>query len=77
VFCTVLRPELTTVYLSRGTISANPHMNDRQELVNPYPPFQPVPMPQNAKEAHTLLAIVIVTWALGFVLLLWIDRKRK
>jgi hypothetical protein len=52
-------------------------MNDRQELVNPYPPFQPIPMPRNAKDAHTLLAIVIVTWALGFVLLLWIDRRKK
>jgi uncharacterized membrane protein len=52
-------------------------MNDRQELVNPYSPFQPVPMPRNAQEAHTLLAIVIVIWVLGFALLLWIDRKKK
>jgi len=52
-------------------------MNDRQEHVNPDPPFQPIPMPRNARDAHTLLAIVIVTWVLGFVLLLWIDRKKK
>jgi hypothetical protein len=52
-------------------------MQDTQELVNPYPPFQPIPMPRNAKDAHTLLAIVIVTWVLGFALLLWIDRKKK
>jgi uncharacterized membrane protein len=52
-------------------------MNVQQELVNPDPPFQPVPMPRNAQEAHTLLAIVIVTWVLGFALLLWIDRKKK
>jgi hypothetical protein len=52
-------------------------MNDWQEHVYPDPPFPPVPMPANAKEAHTLLAIVMVTWVLGFVLLLWIDRKKK
>jgi hypothetical protein len=52
-------------------------MNDRQELVNPGPPFQPVPMPQNAQEAHTLLALVIVIWVLGLALLLWIDWKKK
>jgi hypothetical protein len=34
-------------------------------------------MPRNAQEAHAILAIVIVTWVLGFALLLWIDRKKK
>jgi hypothetical protein len=77
VFCTILRLELATVYLYRGTINANSHMNAWQEHINPYPPFQPAPMPQNAKDAHALLAIVIVTWVLGFVLLLWIDRRKK
>jgi hypothetical protein len=52
-------------------------MNDRQELVNPDSPFQPAPMPRNEQEAHTILAIVIVIWALGFGLLLWIDRRKK
>jgi uncharacterized membrane protein len=52
-------------------------MQDTQELVNPDPLFQPVPMPQNAQEAHTLFAIVMVTWVLGLVLLLWMDRKKK
>jgi hypothetical protein len=52
-------------------------MNDWQEHVSPDPPFRPVPMPRNAKEAHIVLAIVMVTWVLGFILLLWIDRKRK
>ena len=49
-------------------------MNGQQERVDPYPQ---VPMPRNAHEAHTLLAIVIVTWVLGFALLLWMDRKKK
>jgi len=52
-------------------------MQDTQEHVNPYPPFPPVPMPRNAHDEHALLAIVIVTWVLGFALLLWIDRKKK
>jgi hypothetical protein len=52
-------------------------MNDWQEHVNPYPPFPSAPMPQNEKDAHALLAIVIVTWVLGFILLLWIDRRKK
>jgi hypothetical protein len=49
-------------------------MNGRQEHVDPYPP---IPMPGNAQDAHTLLAILIVTWTLGLILLLWIDRKKK
>jgi hypothetical protein len=69
-----LRTELTTVYLCRGIISANSHMNGQQERADPYPP---VPMPRNAQEAHTLLGILIVTWVLGLILLLWMDRKRK
>jgi len=34
-------------------------------------------MPRNAQDEHALLVIVIVTWVLGFALLLWIDRKKK
>jgi hypothetical protein len=52
-------------------------MNGLQELVNPDPQFQSVPMPRNEHEAHTLLAIVMITWIVGLALLLWIDRKKK
>jgi hypothetical protein len=52
-------------------------MNDWQEHVDPDPPFPPVPMPANAKEAHTLLAIVMVTWVLGLVLILRTGKKKK
>jgi hypothetical protein len=71
------RPELATVDLDRGIISANPHMNDLQEHVSPYPPFQSVPVPQNAKEAHFILLIVVIIWTVGLVLILRRDRKSK
>ncbi|HET8888355.1 MAG TPA: hypothetical protein VFQ41_05580 [Candidatus Angelobacter sp.] len=48
-------------------------MNGLQERLDPY---FPIPMPENAQDAHTLLGILIVTWALG-LLLLWVDRKKK
>jgi hypothetical protein len=68
---------LATVYLSRGIISANPHMNDLQEHASPYPPFQSMPMPENAREAHVVLIIVIITWMVGFTLLLRQGKKNK
>jgi hypothetical protein len=71
------RSELATVQLSRGIISANPHMNDLQEHVSPYPPFESVPMPANAREAHFLLVLVIVTWMVGFVLILRMGKRSK
>jgi hypothetical protein len=71
------RSELATVQLGRGTISANPHMNDLQEHVSPYPPFESVPMPANAREAHFLLVLVIVTWMVGFVLILRMGKRSK
>ena len=71
------RSELTTVHLGRGIISANPHMNALQEHASPYPPFESVPMPSNAREAHFILIIVIVTWMVGFTLLLRMGRKSK
>ena len=72
-----LRPGLATVYLSRGIISANPHMNDLQEHVSPYPPFESVPMPANARDAHFILMLVIIIWAVGFVLILRMGRETK
>jgi hypothetical protein len=71
------RPELTTVHLGRGIISANPHMNALQEHVSPYPPFQSAPMPRNAKDAHFILMLVIIVWTVGFVLVLRMGRKNK
>jgi hypothetical protein len=71
------RSELATVQLGRGIISANPHMNDLQEHVSPYPPFESVPMPANAREAHFLLVLVIVTWMVGFVLILRMGKRSK
>ena len=65
------------MHLGRGIISANPHMNDLQEHVSPYPPFESVPMPANAKEAHFLLGLVIVTWMVGFLLLLRMGKNNK
>jgi hypothetical protein len=62
-------PELATVHLDRGIISANPHMNAAQEHVSPYPPFQSVPMPRNAHEAHLILLIMLIIWTLGFTLI--------
>jgi hypothetical protein len=52
-------------------------MNDLQEHVSPYPPFQPAPMPANATEAHFLVGLVIVTWMVGFVLVLRMGKKNK
>jgi hypothetical protein len=71
------RPELATVHLDRGIISANPHMNALQEHASPYPPFESVPMPANATEAHFLLVLVIVTWMVGLVLVLRMGKKNK
>jgi hypothetical protein len=68
---------LTTVYLDRGIISTDPHMNALQEHVSPYPPFESVPMPANAGEAHFILIIVIVTWMVGFTLLLRMGGRSK
>jgi hypothetical protein len=65
------------VHLDRGIISANPHMNALQEHVSPYPPFESAPMPANAKEAHFILMLVIIIWAVGFVLVLRMDRQGK
>jgi hypothetical protein len=52
-------------------------MNDLQEHVSPYPPFESVPMPANAREAHFLLVLVIVTWMVGFVLILRMGKRSK
>jgi len=52
-------------------------MNALQEHVSPYPPFESVPMPANAKEAHFLLGLVIVTWMVGFLLLLRMGKNNK
>ena len=52
-------------------------MNDLQEHASSYPPFQSVPMPENAREAHIILIIVIITWMVGFILLLRPGRKNK
>ena len=52
-------------------------MNDLQEHASPYPPFESVPMPANAREAHFILMLVIIIWAVGFVLILWMDRQSK
>jgi hypothetical protein len=71
------RPELATVHLDRGTISANPHMNHLQEHVSPYPPFESVPMPANARDAHFILILVIIIWTVGFVLVLRMGRQSK
>jgi hypothetical protein len=71
------RSELATVHLGRGIISANPHMNALQEHVSPYPPFQPAPMPANATETHFLVGLVIVTWMVGFVLVLRMGKRNK
>ena len=71
------RPELATVHLSRSIIIANPHMNDLQEHVSPYPPFESVPMPANAREAHFILMLVIIIWAVGFVLVLRTGKQGK
>jgi hypothetical protein len=71
------RSKLATVQLGRGIISANPHMNDLQEHLSPYPSFESVPMPANAKEAHFLLVLVIVTWMVGFILILRMGKRSK
>jgi hypothetical protein len=52
-------------------------MNDLQEHASPYPPFQSVPMPGNAKEAHFLLVLAIIMWTVGFTLILRMGRKNK
>jgi hypothetical protein len=52
-------------------------MNDLQEHASPDPPFQTVPMPQNAREAHFLLIILIIMWTLGFGWVLRRGRKNK
>jgi len=52
-------------------------MNALQEHVSPYPPFESAPMPANAKEAHFILMLVIIIWAVGFVLVLRMDRQSK
>jgi hypothetical protein len=52
-------------------------MNALQEHVSPYPPFQSVPMPRNAKDAHFILMLVIIVWTVGFVLVLRMGRKNK
>jgi hypothetical protein len=44
-------------------------MNAAQEHVSPYPPFQSVPMPRNAHEAHLILLIMLIIWTLGFTLI--------
>jgi hypothetical protein len=51
-------------------------MNDPQEHVSPYPPFQSVPMPRNAKDAYFILIIVMITWMVGFALLLRTGKKK-
>ena len=71
------RPELATVHLDRGIISANPHMNDLQEHASPYPPFESMPMPANAREAHFILMLVIIIWAVGFALILRMGKQSK
>ncbi len=52
-------------------------MNALQEHVSPYQPFESVPMPQNARDAHLILIIVIIIWTVGFVLILRMDRQSK
>jgi hypothetical protein len=52
-------------------------MNDLQEHVSPYPPFQPAPMPENARDAHFILIIVMITWMVGLVLVLRMGKKHK
>jgi hypothetical protein len=51
-------------------------MNDLQEHASPYPPFQSVPMPQNAKEAHLILLIVLIIWTVGFTLILRMGKNK-
>ena len=75
--CTAFRSELATVYLDRGIISANPHMNALQEHASPYPPFESMPMPANAREAHFILMLVIIIWAVGFALVLRMGKQSK
>jgi hypothetical protein len=52
-------------------------MNDLQEHASPYPPFQSVPMPENAKEAHFLLLIALIMLTVGFAVVLRMGRKNK
>ena len=52
-------------------------MNDLQEHASPYPPFESVPMPANARDAHFILIIVIIMWTVGFILILRMGRKSK
>jgi hypothetical protein len=52
-------------------------MNYRQEHVNPHPPFLPAPMPRNAAEERFLLLLLIVVWAVGLALTLWIELRRR
>jgi uncharacterized membrane protein len=52
-------------------------MNAMQEHVSPYPPFEPAPMPQNAREAHFILIIVMITWVVGLLLVLRMGKQNK
>jgi hypothetical protein len=52
-------------------------MNATQEHVSPYPPFEPVPMPQNARDAHLILIIMAIIWMVGLVFLLRPDKNNK
>jgi len=52
-------------------------MNDLQEHASPYPPFQSVPMPENAREAHLILLIVLIIWTVGFTLILRMGGRSK
>lgn len=51
-------------------------MNDTQEHASSYPPFQPVPMPENAAEGHFLLVLVIIMWAVGLVLVVRMGKNK-
>jgi thiosulfate reductase cytochrome b subunit len=52
-------------------------MNDPQEHASPYPPFESVPMPQNARDAHFILIIMCILWIVGFTLLFRLGKKNK
>jgi len=52
-------------------------MNALQEHASPYPPFESMPMPANAREAHFILMLVIIIWAVGFALVLRMGKQSK
>jgi hypothetical protein len=52
-------------------------MNDLQEHASPYPPFQSVPIPRNAHEAHLIFLIMLIIWTVGFTLILRMGSKNK